>query len=121
MSKTKLEEENILKNNKNESLTVHCRRPPSKPPENEVEEGGGREKGRGDEKGRCLGKVNRGKERRKLRWLPPPPSPLAAASTAAGESEQRRRRERAIEVGGWGSRRNIYIWKGGRACLVGEK
>ena len=34
MSKTKLEEENILKNNKNESLTVHCRRPPSKPPEN---------------------------------------------------------------------------------------
>ena len=34
MSKTKLEEENILKNNKNESLTVHCRCPPSKLPEN---------------------------------------------------------------------------------------
>ena len=34
MSKTKLEEEDILKNNKNKSLTVHCRRPPSEPPEN---------------------------------------------------------------------------------------
>ena len=41
MSKTKLEEENILKNNKNESLTVHCRRPPSKPPENAGKRSGG--------------------------------------------------------------------------------
>ena len=94
MSKTKLEEENILKNIKNESLTVHCRRPP---PENAGKRsGGGRRsrEGRRRRKGRCLGKVNCGKERRKLRWLPPPPS--AAASTAADESD-REGEERAIE------------------------
>ena len=49
--------------------------------------------------GWCLGKVNRGKERRKPRRLPPPPSPLAAASTAANESGQGRRREESGEKG----------------------
>ena len=71
--------------------------------------GGGRRsrEGRRRWKWRCLGKVNRGKERRKLRWLPPPPSALAAAFTAACESDSEGE-ERAIEterVGGGGSSR----------------
>ena len=67
--------------------------------------------------GWCLGKVNRGKERRKPRRLPPPPSPLAAASTAADESD-RERGERAIEGEGFEGGGSLGMKKGWKEMSV---